>query len=72
MSSMTDTKARESMVDMVTYFKKGTLWAQRPGPTIDPNAACGRRVGVRQGSVHDTVEIPAKSNVCVAAGLAPI
>jgi ABC-type amino acid transport substrate-binding protein len=72
MSSMTDTKARESMVDFVTYFNKGTLWAQRPGPPIDPNAACGRRVGARAGSVHETVEIPAKSNVCVAAGLAPI
>jgi ABC-type amino acid transport substrate-binding protein len=72
MSSMTDTKAREAMVDFVTYFNKGTLWAQRPGPPIDPNAACGRRVGVRTGSVHDRNEIPAKSNVCVAAGLAPI
>jgi serine/threonine protein kinase len=72
MSSMTDTKARESMVDFVTYFNKGTLWAQRPGPPIDPNAACGRRVGARAGSVHETVEIPAKSSQCVAAGLAPI
>jgi serine/threonine protein kinase len=71
MSSITDTKARESMVDFVTYFKAGTLWAQRPGPSIDPSAACGRRVGVKVG-VHDTVEIPAKSDVCVAAGLAPI
>jgi ABC-type amino acid transport substrate-binding protein len=72
MSSMTDTKARESMVDLVTYFNKGTLWAQQPGPPIDPDAACGRRVGTRTGSVHDTDELPAKSNVCVAAGLAPI
>jgi serine/threonine protein kinase len=72
MSSMTDTKAREAMVDLVTYFNKGTLWAQRPGPPIDPNAACGRRVGTRAGSVHDTHELPAKSAVCVAAGMAPI
>jgi serine/threonine protein kinase len=71
MSSMTDNKNRESMVDFVTYFKAGTLWAQRPGPPIDPNAACGRRVGAKVG-VHDTVEIPAKSAACVAAGLAPI
>jgi ABC-type amino acid transport substrate-binding protein len=72
MSSITDTKARESLVDFVTYLNKGTLWAQRPGPPIDPNAACGRRVGVRAGSIHDTQELPAKSAVCVAAGLAPI
>jgi serine/threonine protein kinase len=72
MSSITDTKARESMVDFVTYFNKGTLWAQRPGPPIDPNAACGRRVSTLAGSVHDTFEIPAKSVVCAAAGLPPI
>jgi serine/threonine protein kinase len=72
MSSITDTKARESLVDFVTYFNKGTLWAQRPGPPIDPNAACGRRVSTMAGSVHDTFEIPAKSQVCVAAGLPPI
>lgn len=71
MSSMTDNKDRESMVDFVTYFMAGTLWAQRPGSPIDPDAACGRRVGVKVG-VHDTVEIPAKSDACVAAGLAPI
>ena len=72
MSSLTDTKDRESMVDFVTYFKAGTLWAQRPGPPIDPNAACGRTVGAKEGSVHATDEIPAKSDACVAAGLAPI
>ncbi|MGB9303785.1 MAG: bifunctional serine/threonine-protein kinase/transporter substrate-binding domain-containing protein [Mycobacterium sp.] len=71
-SSVSDTKARESLVDFVTYFNKGTLWAQRPGPPIDPNAACGRRVSTLAGSVHDTFEIPAKSEVCVAAGLPPI
>jgi ABC-type amino acid transport substrate-binding protein len=72
MSSITDTKAREAKVDFVTYFNKGTLWAQRPGPPIDPNAACGRKVSTMAGSVHATVEIPAKSDVCVAAGLPPI
>ncbi len=71
-ASMTDTKARESLVDFVTYVNKGTLWAQRPGPPIDPNAACGRRVSTLAGSIHDMVEIPAKSDVCVAAGLPPI
>jgi serine/threonine protein kinase len=71
-ASMTDTKARESIVDFVTYSNKGTLWAQRPGPPIDPNAACGRRVSTMAGSVHDIAELPAKSAVCVAAGLPPI
>jgi ABC-type amino acid transport substrate-binding protein len=72
MSSITDTKARESKVDFVTYFNKGTLWAQRPGPPISPKAACGRRVATLRGSVHDTIEIPAESDVCTSAGLPPI
>ena len=71
-SSMNDTKAREQLVDFVTYFNKGTLWAQRPGPPIDPNAACGRRVATLAGSLHATTEIPAKSDECVATGLPPI
>jgi serine/threonine protein kinase len=72
MSSISDTKAREALVEFVDYFHKGTLWAQRPGPPIDPNAACGRSVSTLAGSLHDIAEIPAKNAVCVAAGLPPI
>ena len=72
MSSFTDTAEREGAVDFVTYFEAGTLWAQRTGAGIDPNAACGLRVGATPGSTHETVEIPAKSDECVAAGVAPI
>ena len=72
MSSVTDTAERQSMVDFVTYFRAGTLWAQRPGKPIDPDAACGRRVGVVTGSIQETKELPAKSDACVAAGIAPI
>ena len=72
MSSFTDTAEREEGVDFVTYFEAGTLWAQRTGAGIDPNAACGLRVGATPGSTHETVEIPAKSDECVAAGVAPI
>ena len=72
MSSFTDTLERQQSVDFVTYFEAGTLWAQRTGSGIDPNAACGLRVGMTPGSTHETVEIPAKSDQCVAAGLAPI
>ena len=46
MSSFTDTRVREQMVDFVNYFEAGSLWAQRSGPSIDPNHACGLRVGV--------------------------
>ncbi|HEV7421447.1 MAG TPA: transporter substrate-binding domain-containing protein [Mycobacterium sp.] len=68
LSSFTDTKARETLVDFVTYFQAGTLWAQRPGPAINPNNACGLRVGVKSRTIQDTEELPAKNKACVAVG----
>ena len=72
MSSFTDTKEREEQVDFVTYFEAGTLWAQQAGSGVDPANACGLRVGVTYASIQETVEIPDKSEDCVAAGMAPI
>ncbi len=72
MSSVTDTTERERVADFVTYFQAGTLWAQRPGPPIDPAHACGLRVGVTTGVIQQTHELPHKSDACVAAGLPPI
>ena len=50
MSSFTDNREREAKVDFVTYFQAGTLWAQRPGSSVDPDAACGLRIGVAYAS----------------------
>lgn len=72
MSSFTDTAERESAVDFVTYFQAGTLWAKRQGAAVDPDNACGLRVGVAYGALQETQEIPAKSTSCVDRGLAPI
>jgi ABC-type amino acid transport substrate-binding protein/predicted Ser/Thr protein kinase len=72
MSSFTDTIERQAAVDFVTYFQAGTLWAKRPGTTVDPENACGLRVGVAYGALQETEEIPAKSTACVNAGMAPI
>ncbi len=72
MSSVTDTLDRQKLVDFVTYFEAGTLWAQRRDSAVDPSAACGLRVGVAYSVIQETAEIPAKSDECVAAGLAPI
>jgi ABC-type amino acid transport substrate-binding protein len=72
MSSVTDTVERQKLVDFVTYFEAGTLWAQRAGAMIHPDSACGLRIGVAAGVIQETAEIPAKSDQCVAAGLAPI
>jgi ABC-type amino acid transport substrate-binding protein len=72
MSSFTDTKEREAAADFVTYFQAGTLWAQRPGVAIDPDNACGLKVGVAYPSLQEAEELPAKSHACVAAGKPPI
>jgi ABC-type amino acid transport substrate-binding protein/predicted Ser/Thr protein kinase len=72
MSSFTDTKAREESADFVTYFEAGTLWAQQAGSSVDPNNACGLRVGVTYATIQDTEEMPAKSETCEAQGMASI
>jgi ABC-type amino acid transport substrate-binding protein len=72
MSSFTDTKAREESADFVTYFQAGTLWAQQVGHSVDPNNACGLRVGVQYAALQETEQIPAKSDACVQAGAPPI
>jgi ABC-type amino acid transport substrate-binding protein/predicted Ser/Thr protein kinase len=72
MSSVTDTAARERTLDFVTYFRAGTLWAQKRGSSVEPANACGLRVGVAYNTLQDTDELPRKSEDCVAAGEAPI
>lgn len=68
MSSFTDNKERQQSVDFVDYFNAGSLWAQRPGPAIDPNNACGKKVAVQATTVQETEELPAKSKACTEAG----
>jgi ABC-type amino acid transport substrate-binding protein len=72
LSSFTDTKEREASADFVTYFQAGTQWAQRSGSPVNPNNACGRRVGVQSRTIQDTEELPVKSKACVAVGSPPI
>jgi serine/threonine protein kinase len=72
MSSLTDTKEREADVDFVTYFQAGTQWAQREGSSVDPDAACGLKIGVTYASIQETEQVPAKSDQCAAAGVSPI
>ncbi|CAN5288131.1 bifunctional serine/threonine-protein kinase/transporter substrate-binding domain-containing protein [soil metagenome] len=72
LSSFTDTKEREATVDFVTYFQAGTQWAQRPGAPVNPNNACGRKVGVKSRTIQDTEELPTKNKACLAVGALPI
>jgi len=71
-SSLTDTKEREALVDFVNYFQAGTQWAKRSGTAANPNSPCGVRVGVAQGTLQATEELPRKSDKCVAAGQPPL
>lgn len=72
MSSFTDTLERQKSVDFVDYYLAGVQWAQQTGEQVDPNDACGLRVGVQTTTYEDIDEVPAKSAACVAAGKAPI
>ena len=72
MSSFTDNKEREQLVDFVDYFQAGSLWAQRAGSPVDPNNACGKKVSVQTGTVQDDNELPAMNNACTKAGKPPI
>jgi serine/threonine protein kinase len=71
-AGVTDTKAREELVDFVTYYQGGTLWAQRPGPPINPDEACGLTVAVQATTIQQTDEMPALNQKCVAANKPPI
>lgn len=72
MSSFTDTKEREASLDFVTYFQAGTQWAKRSGTAANPKSPCGLRVGVAQGTLQATEELPHKSDECLAAGQPPV
>lgn len=71
-SSFTDNPERQKQVDFVNYYTAGVQWASAAGKTVDPDDACGLRVAVQATTFQDTVEIPEKSDACVAAGKKPI
>jgi len=71
-ASFTDTRARERVVDFVTYFATGTLWVQRAGSTLTPQRACGRTVAVQTATMADTHEVPAASAACRRRGHPPV
>ncbi|WP_067490241.1 ABC transporter substrate-binding protein [Actinomadura hibisca] len=68
-SSFTDNKEREKVVDFVTYYSAGTSWAALKGNPkgINPDDACGKNIGVQQGTVQ-VDDLKARSKKCVDAG----
>jgi polar amino acid transport system substrate-binding protein len=70
MSSFTDTKARQKVVDFVTYFSAGTSFYVKAqgGPTINGLAdLCGHSVGVERGTTQE-MDATAQSAKCTKAG----
>ncbi|GAA4752350.1 ABC transporter substrate-binding protein [Gordonia alkaliphila] len=63
-----DTVARQKQVDMVTYFSAGTQWARKAGTDVDPNDACGMKVGAETATTQFLIELPAKSDACTDTG----
>lgn len=68
-SSFTDTKAREKVVDFVTYFSAGTsFYVKTGGPSIETLAdLCGHSVAVERGTIQAD-DATAQSKKCTAAG----
>jgi polar amino acid transport system substrate-binding protein len=68
-SSFTDNKTREQVVDFVTYFTAGTMWAVQTGnpQKVDINNACGLKIAVQKGTVQ-IEDIKARSDACTKAG----
>jgi polar amino acid transport system substrate-binding protein len=70
MSSFTDTKAREKVVDFVTYFSAGTSFYVKAtgGPTISTlSDLCGHTVAAEKGTTQAT-DATAQSAKCKKAG----
>jgi polar amino acid transport system substrate-binding protein len=69
-SSFTDTKARQKVVDFVTYFSAGTAFYVKAngGPTITSlGGLCGHSVGVESGTTQ-AMDATAQNHKCTAAG----
>lgn len=69
MSSFTDNKSREQVVDFVTYSTAGTTWAVPSGnpKNVNIDSACGLKIAVQTGTVQ-VVDIDARSASCTKAG----
>jgi polar amino acid transport system substrate-binding protein len=70
MSSFTDTKARQKVVDFVTYFSAGTSFYVKAsgGPNITGlSSLCGKTVGVEKGTTEQA-DATAQSGKCTKNG----
>lgn len=74
MSSFTDSKEREQVLDMVTYFTSGTAFLVKSsgGPSIQTlDDLCGHNVGVESGTTQQD-DSTAQDGKCKTAGKAGV
>jgi polar amino acid transport system substrate-binding protein len=73
MSSLTDSKEREQVVDFVTYFSAGTSFFVRAGgPSVNTlDDLCGRKVSVESGTTQEK-DANAQKAICTRAGKADV
>lgn len=74
MSSFTDTKKREAVVDFVTYFNAGTSFyvKKHGGPKIENlGDLCGETAAIEKGTIQ-VDDANAQSKKCVAEGKKPV
>jgi polar amino acid transport system substrate-binding protein len=69
LSSFSITDARKKQVNMVSYYKAGTLWVTQPGnpKKISADDACGKNIGVQNGTTQFD-DITARNKKCTDAG----
>jgi polar amino acid transport system substrate-binding protein len=74
MSSIGDTKARQQVVDFVTYYWNSENILVRAGnpKNLATNSLCGASVGVERGSLQQSTMLPALSNTCTQQGKSAI
>lgn len=68
-SSFSITPERKAKVNMVSYYKAGTLWVTKPGnpAKVSIDDPCGKNIGVQTGTTQFD-DITARSKKCTAAG----
>ena len=72
-SAFTISNERMKVVNFVSYFDSGSLWAVKAGnPTkFDPANYCGRKIAIQSGSWHETV-VNEENEACRKAGEAGV
>jgi polar amino acid transport system substrate-binding protein len=70
-SSFTINAERMQQATMISYFSAGTQWAAKPGASVNPDDACGKKIAVQTSTVQ-VDDLTARSKKCTDAGKAAI